>query len=451
VNDFPTRSLPAQLPPGPQSLPAFQLLRWLLRPVEFLEECARLYGDAFTLRFAGFPPLVFLSEPGAVQKIFRASPSQLRSGNVSVQILVGEHSLLMLDGPRHVQHRRLMQPTLHGGHTDGYIEIIQAVTHRVMSGWPEGAEFSLHPEMQRITLEVILRTVFGFTDEAEIAWLQDRFTRFLSLMARPLLQFSFLQVDFGRLTPWGRAMQLRREINGKLHGQIAEYRSADISARTDVLARLMAARDEEGQGMSDIELRDEMMTLLVAGHETTAISLTWTFHRLLRHREVYERVRDEIRRCLGSGPLTLEGLRGLAYTTAVIDETLRLNPVFPLVIREVIEPVSFGRYELPAGVFVAPCIYLAHRRSAVWPEPEEFRPERFLGVRPDPNEYFPFGGGSHICIGPSFAIFEMRIVLAEILSRLAVHGTGRPVRIVRRGFTFSPSSGLPIRVERLAG
>jgi cytochrome P450 len=444
-------SAPVPLPPGPKSLPAAQLLRWLLFPVQFIEQCSRGYGDAFTIRFAGFPPIVFFSGSDAVQQIFNAPARHLRSGNVSVQTLVGEHSLLMLDGPQHFQHRRLMQPTLHGGHTGGYVEIVQDVTRAVIGGWPEGKQFPLHPEMQRITLEVILRTVFGFNDETEISWLRDRFTRFLSLMAKPLLQFSSFQVDFGRLTSWGQAMRLRREIDAKLYAQIAQCRSADVSQRTDVLARLVAARDEAGRGLSDVELRDEMMTLLVAGHETTAISLTWTFHRLLSHREVYERVRDEIRRLVSSGPLSLEGLRQLAYTTAVIYETLRLNPVFPLVIREVVEPMSLGGHEIPAGVFVAPCIYLAHRRSAAWPEPQEFRPERFLAVHPPPNEYFPFGGGSHVCIGPSFAVFEMRIVLAEILSRLIVHGTGRPIRIVRRGFTFSPSSGLPIRVERFAG
>jgi cytochrome P450 len=428
-----------------------QLLRWLLKPVELLEECARLYGDSFTIRFAGFPPLVFFSAPAAVQQIFRASAGQLRSGNVSVQTLVGEHSLLMLDGLKHVQHRQLMQPTLHGGHVDGYIGVIQEITRDVVSGWNEGRGFPLHPEMQRITLEVILRTVFGFTDQAEIAWLRDRFTRFLSLMSKPLLQFPQLQIDLGRFTAWGRAMQLKREIDAKLYERIAQCRSAGLSGKGDVLSRLVAARDEEGQALSDVELHDEMMTLLVAGHETTAISLTWTFHWLLRHRGVYDKVREEIRRVVGSAPLNLERLRGLEYTTAVIDETLRLNPVFPLVIREVAAPIRIGGYDLPAGVFVAPCVYLAHRRSAVWNEPEEFRPERFLGTRTDPNEYFPFGGGSHVCIGPSFAMFEMRIVLAEIISRVAVHPEGkRPVHVVRRGFTFSPSLGLPVRIERLA-
>ncbi|MFN7963727.1 MAG: cytochrome P450 [Thermoanaerobaculia bacterium] len=436
-------------PPGPSLGPYAQLWRWLMHPVELLEECSRVHGDCFALRFPDSPPVVVVSSPNDVQRVFRAPPGQLLSGNQSVQILVGENSLLMLDGPAHTQHRQILQPTLHGPNLEQYLETIREVTLRVLASWPVGRVFALHPEMQRITLEVILRTIFGLSDPAEIHSMGDRLTRFLSLMGKPIMRFPLFRLNLGPLTSWGRAMRLEAEINRQLYRQIEETRRDGSAGRADVLARLIRASDASGTPFSDLELRDEMMTLLVAGQETTAIALAWTVHRLLAHPEVHQQVIAEHRRVLGSGRVTLEKLRELPYTMAVIDETLRLNPVFPLVVRWVAQPLELSRHEIPAGWFVAPCTYLAHRRPESFAEPLAFRPERFLAGRPDTSQYFPFGGGSHICIGPSFANFEMKTVLAEMLSRFSLEpGNRGEIKIVRRGFTFVPSNGLPVRVGR---
>ena len=443
------------LPEGPASPPLVQLLNWLLRPVPFLEECQRRYGDDFTIRFYGFPPLVFFSSPEAVQQIFRAPGEVMRSGNVSLEYLIGEHSLLLLDGPRHLQHRRLMLPAFQGERHDQYFQTIRDIARRTLASWHHRRRFALHREMQLITLEVVLRTVFGFEEDAEVSWLLARFPRFLELMSKPLLRFNSLQVELGGLAPWGQAMRLKREIDARIYAQIAETRAAVASGatrRSDILTRFVEARDEEGAALTDDELRDEMMTLLVAGHETTALSLTWVFYRLLRHPEVCERVTAEVREVVGEGPLQPEHLRRLAYTEAVFKETLRLNPVFPLVIRRIAGPVRIGGYDLGPGIFVAPCLFLAHRRPEAWQEPLEFRPERFLDERTDGSRYFPFGGGTHGCIGPPFAVYEMKIVLAEILSAFRMRSAARrPTRIVRRGVTLAPSSGLPVEVEPLGG
>lgn len=443
----------AALPPGPRFPRIVQLLHWIYRPIPFMEECARRYGDCFTVRFPGNPPIVFFSDPEAVKAIFTADPERLPAGETRVILkpLVGEHSLLLLDGARHMHQRRLMMPPFHGERMQAYGAVMREITDRSIETWPRGRPFPIHPVMQGITLDVILRTVFGIETDAELVRLRDRLTQLLALGANPLTLLPWLQPLLSPFTGRRRMMQLLREVDEILFTQIAQRRAQGCAGREDILTLLIEARDEAGQPMSDVELRDEMITLLVAGHETTATSLAWTVHRIVQHPAVLDKLQTELRRVVGSGPVAPQQVAKLDYLDATIKETQRLNPILPLVGRRLHAAMRLGGHPLPAGIVVAPCIYLTHRRPDLWPDPERFNPERFLNRRPSPYEFFPFGGGIRHCLGAAFALYEMKIVLAQVLSRVVLRAApGHTVRMVRRGITFAPSAGVPVVLDALA-
>jgi cytochrome P450/predicted unusual protein kinase regulating ubiquinone biosynthesis (AarF/ABC1/UbiB family) len=426
------------LPPGPPTPPLLQALRWLRWPIPFMEECGHAYGDTFTLHLPGRPPMVFMAHPDAIRDIFTGNEDDLRAGeaNVILEPLLGQHSLLLLDGREHLHERRLMQPPFHGERMQAYGAVMAEITDQVVDGWPLGRRFAIHPEMQRITLEVILRTVFGLEEGDALVRLRRHLTELLAIVANPLL-VTGLQGNGAR----SQALTLREQVDAILYGEIARRRAAGATERTDVLALLLEARDESGQAMSDRHLRDELMTLLVAGHETTATALAWAFHHLLAHPPVLARALAE---------LAVPDSR-LEYLDAVVKEALRLTPIIPLVGRRLDRSMRIGGHDLPAGVVAAPCIYLAHRRPQRWPEPERFDPTRFLDARPTPYEFLPFGGGVRRCLGMAFALSEMRIVLARVLPRVTLQtAPGYAARVVRRSITFAPSEGMPVVAGRAA-
>ena len=304
--------------------------------------------------------------------------------------------------------------------------------------------------MQAITLEVILRTVFGAEGERLDA-LRSLVQRLSRVMANPIWLWPRLQIDLGPLSPWGRFLRAKRDLDTFLFAEFARRRADGSTARDDVLSLLLAARYEDGEPMRDEELRDQMLTLLFAGHDTTATSLAFAVHNILRHPEVRERLREELVHVVGAGPLAPEHVGKLEYLDATVKETLRLNPIISEVGRVLARPMRIGGWDLPAGVVAAPCIYLAHRRPDVWPEPERFDPERFIGRRPSPYEFFPFGGGVRRCLGMAFALYEMKVVLAEVASRVELRlATGYRMQRVRRSITLAPSKGMPVVVERRA-
>jgi cytochrome P450 len=304
--------------------------------------------------------------------------------------------------------------------------------------------------MQSITLDVILRTVFGVS-EGPLARLRALIIEMLALAANPLMLVDTFQVRLGPLTNWSRLEVVFGEIDGLLYREIARRRKEGCAGRTDIFSMLVEARYEDGRPMSDVELRDEMMTLLVAGHETTATALAWAIFRVHHTPGVHERLLAELRDVAGRGPIRDVHLPRLEYLDAVVKETLRLNPVIPLVGRRLQEPMTIGGVDLPRGVIAVPCVYLTHRRPDVWPEPERFRPERFLGLKPDPYQFFPFGGGVRRCIGAAFATFEMKIVLCQILSRVSLRAApGSHVHVTVRAITFSPSGGMPVIADAVA-
>jgi len=436
------------LPPGPETPPLLQAMRWVQWPIPFLEECAARYGDAFTIRLPGRPPLVMVSHPDAIRELFTGDVEDLRAGeaNSILEPLLGKHSLLLLDGSEHLRERRMLQPPFHGERMVSYGETMQQIARRAVDAWPIGRPFAIHPEMQSITLDVILRTVFGLDEGPKMAALRTELAELLSVSASPQVLLATAQAGANPSGAAARPQQVRARVDALLFAEIARRRALPDAERTDVLSLLLAARDEDGEPLPEQALRDELVTLLVAGHETTATSLAWAVNHLLVNPDVRARLEQEL-----DGVTTPLEISRLDYLDAVTKETLRLTPIVPMVGRRLTRPLTIGGMELPAGVVAAPSIVLAHRRAERWPDPERFDPERFLGQKPSPYEFLPFGGGVRRCIGAAFALYEMKIVLAEVLTRVVLHAApGYQVRVVRRSVTLAPSEGMPVVVERRA-
>ena len=440
------------LPPGPRSPSPIQTVKWIWKPIPFMRACAEAYGDAFTVRLFGAPPFVFCSQPAAVKEIFTGDPEVLRAGrgNEVLRPIFGSNSVLLLDGARHRRERKLLMPPFHGERMRLYGGIMREIADRSIDGWPVGQVFPIHQYMQQITLDIILRTVFGVDEGETLSRLRALLVEFLRLIgSSPVLMIRRLQVNLGPLTAWKRICDLARDIDRLLYAEIARCKKEALEERTDIMAMLVVARDEDGQPMSDEEIRDELITMLVAGHETTATALSWVAYRLMQNPDVLAKAQAEVATVAGNGSsgadLTAEQIAELGYLDAVIKETARLNPILPTVARYLEAPTRIGDRDLPAGCVVSPCIYLTHRRPDVWPEPETFKPERFVNGRVDPYAFFPFGGGLRHCLGAAFASYEMKIVLARMLSRVVLRpDPGYTVRVVRRSITFAPSGGLPV-------
>jgi cytochrome P450 len=435
-------SATTSLPPGPRAPRALQTARWIARPAAFLEDAARRWGDMFTLRIANEGTWVFLSHPDAVKQVFTGDPRLLHAGEANVVLLpvLGSHSVLLLDDDAHMAQRKLMLPPFHGERMRGYEETMADVAAREIDRWPAGEPLPAWPTMQAITLEVIMRTVFGVRDAPRLERLGEALRNSLGFASEPLRMAILAAFGPRRVAELGWVRAKLEPTNELIYEEIHSRRSApDLADRTDVLSMLLQARHDDGTEMSDEELRDELMTLLVAGHETSATALAWALDALTHHPAVLARLRDEV----DSGDD--------AYLDAVVKETLRLRPVIALVLRRLIEPMEIGGRVLPAGVNVAPCIYLLHRRADVYDEPRAFRPERFLESSPGTYNWIPFGGGVRRCLGASFAQFEMKVVLRELVSRLDIRAARpQPERRVRRAIVFAPARGGEIVVERRA-
>jgi cytochrome P450 len=331
-----------------------------------------------------------------------------------------------------------------------YAQVIQDTTAQVRSQWKVGTTFAVRPVMQSISLQVILKAVFGLDGGPRYEPLRQALTQMLDGFSSPFgamfLFYPFLQQDWGAWSPWGRFLRVRQQVDALLYAEIAERRSQPEVDRTDILALLMAARDSEGQALSEVELRDELMTLLFAGHETTASALAWALYWIAFLPEVRSQLLAEIEGM--QGPPDPMAIARLPYLSAVCQETLRLYPIafsaFPRVVKQ---PLEIAGYALEPGTLIMPSIYLAHHRAAVYPEPKQFRPERFLERQFSPYEYFPFGGGDRRCIGAAFALFEMKLVLFELVSHLEMEiVNAKPIRPIRRGLTVAPSDRFRLQV-----
>jgi cytochrome P450 len=418
------------LPPGPPLPVAIQTAIWSRQARRFLYACQDRYGDVFALRIAREGTWVVLADPDAVREVFTGDPSIFHAGegNQILSPLLGPNSLLVLDDKPHLSQRRLLLPPFHGERMQGYERTMTEIAAREIESWPTGTPYRLRPRMQALTLEIILSTVFGVSGGERLAPLREALRGFLDLTSDPRQLLPLIVLAPSRLVRlhWFR-LRLER-VDRLIHGEIAARRRAgDAGERDDVLSLLLSARHEDGSPMSDAEIRDELLTLLVAGHETTATSLSWAVERLCRHPDKLARLRGEV----GSGEDD--------YLTATIRETLRLRPVISVVVRRLTQPVEIAGHELPAGVSVVPSIYLMHRNPRVYPEPQRFLPERFLGQEPGTYTWIPFGGGVRRCLGASFAQFEMRVVLRELVRRRDVRpARRRSERVFRRAITETP-------------
>ncbi len=415
-----------------------QMLRWAFRPIPFMQECREKFGDSFSVKFVGFErPMVLISDPAAIKALYTEREHGLPPGrNLVLEPVLGSRSLLLLEGSDHLAHRKLMLPPFHGERMRSYEPIVEELVAQEVDSWPLGEEFAIHPRMQAITLEVILRVVFGVTDGPRLERLRGMLTTVLAETAAPAAQLIALasQRLGGGRGPWAKFERQLRAVDELLYAEIAERRAAGgLEEREDILSALMLARFEDGEAMSDTDLRDQLLTLLLAGHETTATALAWAFDLLLRHPRELQRLRDSLQ----AGEED--------YLRATISESLRLRPVVPLAGRRLAKELSVDGLTLPAGTDVTPAIWLTHTRADVYPDPFAFRPERFLNDPPDTYAWIPFGGGVRRCLGASFAEFEMRIALREILGRCELHKANpAPERVGRRNITLSPRDGTPV-------
>jgi cytochrome P450 len=443
-----------KLPDGPRTPSLLQTVQLIAQPTEFLDGCAERYGDTFTTRVLGLnsPPVVFFSNPQAIQDIFTLPSSQLdfRKATHVFEPLMGQKSIILQEGRSHQRQRQLMMPPFHGDRMKSYGQVICAIVEQAIAEWTPGSSYSIHKVMPEITLQIILRVVFGIQPGPRYQQLEKLLSSLLEDVTTPLYSSLFffppLQQDFGAWSPWGHFLRRRSSIDALIYAEITERRLQDDKSRTDILSLLMSARDDNGHPMSDVELRDQLVSLLLLGYETTAAVLAWAFYWIHSSPRVLEKLLIELD-TLGENSEP-EAKAQLPYLTAVCAETLRVNPIALICTpRMTKERSQLAGYNLDTGTILIPCIYLAHRRSEVFPEPKEFKPERFLNQKFSPYEYLPFGGGARGCIGMAFSMFEMKLVLATILSRFQlVLAEKRPVRPVRRGITIVPSGGVSVVV-----
>jgi cytochrome P450 len=428
------------LPPGPSAPALVQATRWMRSPVSLMEECRERYGETFTVRMARVGELVFISDAPSVKRLFSADrENRLPEGrSVLLEPVLGRRSLLLLEGEDHLRSRRLMLPPFHGERMRAYEAVMERAADRELDSWPLGRRFPLHPRMQTITLEVILRAVFGVEDPARRERLRGLLVRLLEVTSSPRAQvIGLLSRRLDRIGPYGRLLRLMEDVDAALFEQIAERRGdPGAGDRDDILSLLVEARFEDGEPMSDSEIRDQLMTLLLAGHETTATALAWAFDLLFRSPDAFDRLRAELAE------------RRDGYLDAVATETLRVRPVVPSVGRLITSNTTLGGFDLPAGTAVMASIYLVHTREDLYAAPYEFRPDRFLEGAPETYSWIPFGGGTRRCLGAAFASFEIKVVLRTILRRAVLRaGTDRPEPYGHRNVTLSPRNGTPAVLE----
>ncbi len=443
-----------KLPDGPKTPPWLQLIQWIADPLGYMETSVQRYGDVFTVRMGYLFQGVFISNPQLIQTIFTAEPKLFDSGRgnkKSGKIFVGENSLLLLDGDLHQRQRRLLMPPFHGERMRAYGDLICILTKQVSSKWITDQPFSVRASMQEISLRVILQAVFGLNEGPRYQELRQMIAAMMDMTASPLrasmLFLKFLQKDLGAWSPWGRFLRRQQRIDQLLYDEIQERRAQNDPDRTDILSLLISARDEQGEGMSDVELRDELITLLLAGHETTATALSWALYWIHYQPQVRDKLLQELD-SLGINPDPTEIAR-LPYLSAVCQETLRIYPPLFLTWPRILKaPLQLGDYQFDTDTTLLPCIYLTHRREDLYPEPKQFRPERFLERQYSPGEFLPFGGGNRRCVGAALAMFEMKLVVATLLSNYQlVLADNRPVKPQRRGFFLAPAGGFKMLMK----
>lgn len=440
----------SNIPSASQAGSFIQKLQWIIDPIAYMEKAVKRHQDIFVAKVnISKEDLVFVNHPQALQQIFThdrqefSVPGEL---NKTLSLLFGDASVIMLEGDRHKKRRQLLMPPFHGERMKAYGELIIKLTHKVFAAIPQGSNFIARSQMQSISLQVIIEAVFGLYEGERYKQLKQLLTSWLDLFRSPIdasvIFFPFLQRDLGAWSPWGKFIRLRQQIDELLYAEISDRRAHPNPQRIDILSLLMSATDENGNYLSDRELRDELLTLLFAGHETTATAMAWVLYWTHHLPEVREKVLQEIAD-LDPNANPVEIAR-LPYLTAVCSETLRIYPVAMLTFsRKVEKPVELMGYHLKPGTLVAGCMYLIHQREDIYPNHKQFKPERFLAKQFSPYEFIPFGGGARRCIGDALAQFEMKLVIATILSNYELTlANATPEKPKRRGLTLAPATGV---------
>ena len=427
--------MPSGIPPGPSYPSLIQSIGFWKRPLAFLERCRARYGKRFTIRLPLAPPFVMISDPGEIKQVFTAPPDVLHPGEGArvLEPVVGANSVILLDEAAHMEQRKLMLPAFHGDKMERLSDLIAEVAAREVASWPRGESIKLGPHFQRLTLEIILRAVFGLDPGERLDALRERLSA-ISLLPPPPGRVATVLERHG---PFAGFLRLQEEVDELLF-ELIDERRRDEAERDDILSMLVDARHEDESPMSAQELRDELMTLLVAGHETTASTLAWTFERLVRLPKVLARLTDEV-----------AGSDGDAYITATVQEALRRRPVLPNAAPRLVKrPVEVGDWSYPTDVCLVPNAYLLHHDPEIYSDPYVFRPERFLDDPPGTYTWIPFGGGRRRCIGASFAMLEMKIVIRSILDGQAVEPVApQPEHARRRNITITPDAGSRVTVS----
>ncbi len=433
--------------PTPRTPQTVQLMDWILRPLHYLEMGQRRLGDVFRARGSLFD-WVFISHPEDIKYVLTHDNKEFSASgelNAVLEPLLGQHSIILLSGKEHQNRRKLIMPPFHGDRLKIYGDLIRQLTREVMAEMTPGSAFKARDMTQKISMRVILQAVFGLHAGERYERLEKLLKTRLDLAGSPLAStlifIPVLRTDLGPWSPGGKINALQTEIDDLLFAEIRDRRANFDPERTDILSLMLMAQDEEGNGMTDQELRDELMTLLVAGHETTATAMAWALYWIHRDPTIQEKLLQEINSEASTDPI---GLTKLPYLSAVCNETLRIYPVGMLTFARLVEqPVELGGYGLNPGDIVVGVIYLLHHREDLYPNPNEFRPQRFLERQFSPYEFMPFGGGMRRCVGAALAMYEMKIVLGTILPEFDLQlAESGPVIPQRRGITLGMKGGV---------
>jgi cytochrome P450 family 135 len=430
------------LPPGPSGPAWMQTSQWMFRPIEFMERCRRRYGRIFTLRLGPKHNVTMVADPQLAKDVMAGDPAVFRAGDTNgvFRPVVGSNSILLLDGDAHMRQRRILLPGFGTSHAAQFVDQVREIAQDRLSSWKMGQRLRLQDEMEAISFASIMRVVFGDHPDDSHAELRRLIPDMMDRCDSPFTLMPWFHRDLAGSSPYARLMKVVDEIDGILFETIAERRADPMTQlRDDILSLLLRAEHEDGSPLADQEIRDEILTMVMAGYETTTSGCAWALERLLRSSEGLERLTKEI-----------ETGDDEAYLDAVVKETLRLRPVVPVVARHLAEPIELDGYVIPAGSTVMVSIYLVHNDEATYPDPREFKPERFLGGTPGGAAWIPFGGGVRRCIGARFAELEMKVVLTQVLAtaRLrAVGGSDEGPK--RKRFTLAPEGGAAAVVEDL--
>lgn len=442
----------ASLPSGPKSPAVWQLLHYSHSPLPFLEACARRYGDPFTVRWAGYGRFVMLASPDAVKDVFRGDSHILHSGegNEFLTASVGANSVLVLDEEPHARQRRVLLPPFKGERMRSSFDAMQAATLDAVRAWPLGRTLGMLGPMQQITLRVMLQVVLGLIPGPHLEDVAGKVGRVLELGRGRygLILVKILPIELLQRTRWLPFYRRMHELDESLFAFIETCRQVPTEHRGEsILADLLAASHEDGRPLGDQEIRDALVTLIFAGHDTTSVALAWALEQVVARADVVDRITDELERTTGGAPPRADQLNKLEYLDAVIRESLRVRTMMPFAVRLTKGAFTAGGREYPPGIVLCPCNHLVHRREELYPEPEKFRPERFLNRHYTAHEWFPFGGGTRMCLGMSFALYEMKVVLSTLLAtvRLA-RPPGSRSTPVRRGLALAPDDGVQLIV-----